>query len=93
MALACSGSTGGSDKGAIHLGKHSNSNGVRFEHDVAVTDYSWNAGDWLLIRLTWDFTVAPGVQNIHLYINGTELRLGGQVARAPQAVPPSSRTR
>lgn len=91
--------TGGSDKGAIHLGKHNNSNGnaifvifndangVRFEHDVAVTDYSWNAGDWLLIRLTWDFTVAPGAQNIHLYINGAELRLGGQVARGPQAVP------
>lgn len=92
-------STGGSAPGAIHLGKHNNSNnngiflifydanGVRWEHDVAVTDYSWKAGDWLQIRLTWDFGVAAGVQNLHLYINGNELRLTGQVARGPQPVP------
>ena len=92
-------STGGSSPGAIHLGKHnsSNNNGiflifydannVRWEHDVAVTDYSWRAGDWLLIRLTWDFGVAAGQQDLHLYINGNELRLTGQVARGPQPVP------
>jgi concanavalin A-like lectin/glucanase superfamily protein len=92
-------STGGSAPGALHLGKHNNSNnngiflifydanGVRWEHNVAVTDYSWKAGDWLLIRLTWDFGVAAGEQNLHLYINGNELRLSGQVSRGPQPVP------
>ncbi len=92
-------STGGGAPGAIHLGKHNSSNnngiflifydanGVRWEHDVAVTDYSWRAGDWLLVRLTWDFGVAAGVQNLHLYVNGSELRLSGQVSRGPQPVP------
>lgn len=85
--------------GAIHLGKHNSSNnngiflifydanGVRYEHDVLVSDYSWKAGDWLLVRLTWDFGVPAGQQNLHLYLNGSELRLSGQVSRGPQPVP------
>jgi hypothetical protein len=85
--------------GSIHLGKHNNSNanaiflifydanGVRWEHDVAATSYSWRAGDWLLVRFTWDFSVPAGRQNLHLYLNGVELPLTGQVSRGPQPVP------
>jgi hypothetical protein len=85
--------------GALHFGKHNNSNqnaiflifyngnGVRFEHNVAVSDYSWKAGEWLQIRITWDFNVAAGQQNLHLYLNGRELPLSGQVSRGPQPVP------
>ncbi|HJU75371.1 MAG TPA: LamG-like jellyroll fold domain-containing protein [Gemmatimonadaceae bacterium] len=89
-------------RGSIHLGKHNSSNQnkiflifydanqVRWEHNVAVSDYSWRAGDWLQIRLTWDFGVAAGVQNLHLYVNGQELRLTGEVSRGPQPVPAES---
>lgn len=86
-------------RGSLHLGKHNSSNQnaiflifydanqVRWEHKVDVNDYSWKAGDWLLIRLTWDFTVPAGVQNLHLYLNGAELPLTGQVSRGPQPIP------
>ena len=85
--------------GALHFGKHNssnqnkiflifyNGNGVRFEHDVVVSAYSWKAGDWVQIRITWDFNVAAGQQNLHLYLNGNELPLSGQVSRGPQPVP------
>lgn len=90
--------------GALHFGKHNNSNqnsiflifyngnGVRFEHNVAVSAYSWKAGDWLQIRITWDFNAGAGQQNLHLYLNGTELPLSGQVSRGPQPVPAESPT-
>lgn len=86
-------------RGSLHFGKHNNSNGndifliffdaagTRYEHNVRAANYGWRAGDWLLVRITWDFSVAPGVQNLHLYLNGTELPLTGQVARGPQQVP------
>lgn len=86
-------------RGSIHLGKHNSSNhndifliffdanGVRWEHNVALASYSWRAGDWLLVRLTWDFGVPAGVQNLHLYVNGSELPLTGHVSRGPQPIP------
>jgi hypothetical protein len=85
--------------GAWHLGKHNNSNqnsiflivhdanGTRYEHDVLVSNYSWKAGDWLLIRVTWDFNLPPGQQNMHLYVNGNELPLTGQVTRGTLPMP------
>ncbi len=94
-----SGRSGTSGLGSLHLGKHSvfnqymifliffDANGVRWEHNVAASDYSWNAAKWLLIRLTWDFGVPAGEQNLHLYLNGVEVPLNGQVSRGPQLVP------
>jgi len=85
--------------GSLHLGKHNlsnqnmiflifyDANAVRWEHNVVASAYGWKAGDWLLMRLTWDFNVAPGVQNLHLYINGAELPLTGEVSRGPQPIP------
>ena len=85
--------------GSMHLGKHNQSNqnsiylilnngsGVRFEHNVVVSAYSWMAGDWVLFRLTWDFNVALGVPNLHLYLNGVELPLSGQTSWGPQPMP------
>jgi hypothetical protein len=87
-------------QGSIHFGKHNSSNnnmiflilfdanGTRFEHNVLPTQYSWNAGDWLLIRITWDMTVPAGERNMHLYIDGVELPLTGQVSRGPQPTLP-----
>ncbi|MGQ0537560.1 MAG: LamG-like jellyroll fold domain-containing protein [Gemmatimonadaceae bacterium] len=83
---------------SIHLGKHNDSNqngifliffdanAVRWEHNVSVRDYGWRAGDWLLMRITWDFAVPAGVPNLHLYVNGRELRLTGDVSRGPQPI-------
>jgi hypothetical protein len=90
---------GGGGHGSLHLGKHNSSNqnkifliffdanGVRWEHNVDASDYSWKSGDWLLVRLTWDFNAPSGVQNLHLYVNGSELPLTGQVSRGPQPIP------
>jgi len=81
-----------------HFGHHNQSNGrelflifndansVRWEHNVALSNYSWNAGEWKLFRITWDFTVPAGEQNLHVYMDGTELPLRNQVARGPQPV-------
>ncbi|MGQ0643203.1 MAG: LamG-like jellyroll fold domain-containing protein, partial [Gemmatimonadaceae bacterium] len=90
---------GSAGHGSLHLGKHNDTNsnmlfliffdasGVRWEHNVSASDYSWNAGDWLLMRVTWDFNVPAGEQNLHLYVNGRELPLKGQVSRGRQPVP------
>jgi hypothetical protein len=86
-------------RGSLHLGKHNNSNNnaiflifydanaVRYEHDVPVTAYGWRAGDWILVRLTWDFGLPAGQQNLHLYLNGRELPLTGEVARGSHPIP------
>ncbi|MGQ0767449.1 MAG: LamG-like jellyroll fold domain-containing protein [Gemmatimonadota bacterium] len=85
--------------GAWHLGKHNHTNqnaiflilydgsGTRFEHNVPVANYSWKAGDWVHVRVTWDFNVAAGTPNLRLYLNGNELALTGEVARGPRAMP------
>ena len=44
---------------------------------VASTDYSFTPGVWVNMRLTWDFTVASGVRNTHLYINSQEPTTSG----------------
>jgi len=71
--------------GSWHFGQHNASNnGELFviyfnaqaqitQNNVVFTDYSWSAGQWILIRITWDWTVAPGVQNLHLYFDGQEV--------------------
>src|SRR5207237_6389215 len=46
-------------------------NGTQFTA-IPATSYGWVAGQWVNIRITWDSTVATGVQNVHFYINGVE---------------------
>ncbi len=82
----------------LHFGKHNASNqnqlfllyfdpdGTRQEANVKATDYSWKAGTWQRITITWDFTVAPGVQNLHIYLNAVELPLSGTVMRGPRTM-------
>ncbi|MGH7712979.1 MAG: LamG-like jellyroll fold domain-containing protein, partial [Gemmatimonadaceae bacterium] len=86
-------------RGSIHIGKHNNTNhnalfviffdanGARYEQNVAVSDYGWRAGEWHLFRLTWDFDAPVGVLNVHLYLDGRDLRLTGQVPRGPHPIP------
>lgn len=82
----------------LHFGKHNKSNqnqlfllyfdpdGTRQEANVRATDYSWKAGTWQHITITWDFTVAPGVQNLHIYLNDVDLPLSGTVMRGPRTM-------
>ncbi len=84
-------------RGSIHFGKHNPSNGrmlflilfdaagTRWEHNVRAADFGWKAGDWVLVRITWDMTVAPGVRNMHLYLNGQERTLTGEVSFGPHS--------
>lgn len=86
----------------LHFGKHNASNqnqlfllyfdpnGARQEANVPATDYSWKAGTWQHITITWDFTVAPGVQNLHIYLNDVDLPLSGTVTRGPRTMPAES---
>jgi hypothetical protein len=86
----------------LHFGKHNASNqnqlfllyfdpnGTRQEHNVSAAKYSWKAGTWQHIVITWDFTVAPGVQNLHIYLNNVDLPLTGTVTRGPRAFPAES---
>jgi len=93
--------------GPIHFGKHNLSNdnaifvifyranGVRAELNVEANQYQWSSGQWILLRLTWDFTVPAGVPNIHLYMDGEELPLTGDCSQTcdltgPQGVPDES---
>jgi hypothetical protein len=48
------------------------SNGTQMYTGVPATSYSWTAGQWVEIRVTWDSTVASGIQNAHIYVNGKE---------------------
>ena len=89
-------------RGSIHFGKHNGSNGrmlflilfdangVRWEHSVAANRFSWNAGDWVQVRITWDMTVGSGEQNMHLYLDGQEAPLIGEVSTGPQPALPES---
>lgn len=43
------------------------------ETKVQPTSFSWTAGQWVNIRITWDSTVATGVQNVRVYLDGSEL--------------------
>ncbi len=88
----------------LHFGKHNASNqnqlflmyfdpdGTRQEHNVSTANYSWKAGSWQHIVITWDFTVAPGVQNLHIYLNNVDLPLRGTVTRGPRTFPAESPT-
>lgn len=39
---------------------------------VAPPNYSWVAGQWVNLRVTWDSKVAPGIQNTRIYLDGQE---------------------
>ena len=39
---------------------------------VAPANYSWVAGQWVNIRVTWDSKVGPGIQNTRIYLDGQE---------------------
>ena len=43
------------------------------EFNADPSDYQLLAGEWYRITVSWDFTVGPQVQNIHLYIDGVEV--------------------
>jgi hypothetical protein len=85
--------------GSMHFGKHNKSNQneifliffdanrVRHEHNVDAASYSWKAGTWQHIVITWDFNVPAGEVNLHLYLNSVELPMHNQVSRGPQPVP------
>jgi hypothetical protein len=46
--------------------------GNNSELQVTSANYSWRAGDWVHIRITWDDAIAPIAQQQHLYLNGFE---------------------
>jgi hypothetical protein len=92
--------------GSLHFGKHNHTNqnglfliffdasGTFHQNNVLVGDYGWNQNDWVLVRLTWDFTVAAGEQNLHLYLNQLEVPIVGDGAQpassGPLAMPAES---
>lgn len=96
--------SGNQTVGSIHLGKHNlsnqaslfliffDANAKRWEHNVDAVSYGWSAGEWLLVRVTWDFETVAGERNLHLYIDGQELPLTGQVSTGPQVLPAESST-
>ena len=50
--------------------------GTGRETTVAGTNYSWSAGQWVKLRITWDSTVAAGVQNVRIYLDDIERQYG-----------------
>ncbi|MGE0788118.1 MAG: LamG-like jellyroll fold domain-containing protein [Sandaracinaceae bacterium] len=63
----------------------------RRENRVASSDYAWRAGEWVLIRFTWDWTVPDGTRNVHIYIDGAEVPLIAGLATTGPAVVPDER--
>lgn len=57
---------------------------------ISSANYTLNQGVWTHIRVTWNFTVAPAVANIHAYFDGAETVLTagttGSFAMAPESV-------
>ncbi len=74
-------------------------NDLRFEfRDAAGTwryaavksmNYSWSAGQWIKVRVTWDSQSASGVQNARIYLNDTE-PVYGTVPTGPFSMPQES---
>ncbi len=60
---------------------------------LAPTVYSWAPGQWVNIRLTWDFTVAVGVPSVHLYLDGVEPSYAGNTLLGPLTMAAESTTR
>ncbi len=56
------------------------------------TDSSWSAGDWVLIRFTWDWTGPAGTRNVHLYLDGVEVPVIPALASKGPAVFPDEST-
>jgi len=90
--------------GSIHIIKqnsfNSNGLGVQFrdaagnvwETDVPDTGYNFTPGTFVNVRATWDFTVAAGVRNIHVYLNGVEAPMLFMTT-GPRTMPAESATR
>ncbi len=88
--------------GSLHFGKHNDSNGndlylhsfdasaAMHINNVLFTDYSWSAFDWIKIRLTWDWTVPAGTQNVHLYFDDAEVPVTGDGGLSPATTGPMS---
>ena len=92
--------------GSVHLGKHNPSNnnalfliffdsaGTFYHNNVIASNFSWSANEWVLVKMTWDFTVAVGEQNLHLYLNGVEAPItatgNGAVETGPKTMPPAN---
>jgi len=79
--------------GSLTIGKHNQSNGnaffvimwsesqTRLENTVLRDEYSWKAGDWVHVWVTWDWTTDG--QNIRVYFNGAEAQVTRDFAAAP----------
>jgi glucose/arabinose dehydrogenase len=90
--------------GSIHIMKQNaaNENGLGvqfrdaagnvFETDVPETAYNFTPGTLVHIRATWDFSVAPGVRNVHVYVNDVEAPMI-YVTTGPLTMPAESATR
>ena len=42
---------------------------------VPAAEVNWTAGEWVELRVTWDFGVAAGVQRLHVYIDDREVSI------------------
>ncbi len=58
------------------------------ELEIASDEYAFRAGEWVLLRFTWDFTVAAGAENVQVYIDGA--RPSYTPTRGPVAMPTAS---
>lgn len=94
--------------GMLEFGKHNSSNanrlrlitidaaGLRTDHEIdqAVWAAQLEYNAWSLVRATWDWSAAPGVQCCHVYANGVELPIsktsqGSTVLPGPLSGPQS----
>ncbi len=55
-------------------------------------DYALNAGKWVRITVSWDFTVGPNEQNLRVYFDGVEL-IDPDPPLGPQTMPSASNNR
>jgi arylsulfatase A-like enzyme len=102
--LVSLGQFGNATNGAhgIHLEKDPQSNLHVYVIDVNVrvrelvlapTAYAWSAGQWMNIRLTWDFTVPVGVPSVHVFLDGVEPAATFSTLAGPLTMASASTTR
>jgi glucose/arabinose dehydrogenase/PKD repeat protein len=90
--------------GSIHVIKNNSANGNAFgvqfrdssntvaETGVASSNFSFTPNVPVNIRVTWDFTVAASVRNIHIYFNGVE-PANNYFTTGPRTMPAESSVR
>lgn len=66
-----------SNGNALYIHKFGPSGNMEAINTVSSSNYSWNANDWINVRVTWDWKAAPGVQNVRMYFNGVEIQVDG----------------